>query len=113
MSLKASQSWISSSIFLRHKVKSHQDEPLEKVSQGFKQGDTQLYSIWGTPYSDLGDFGLAIGVYFYTCLSLVFVMFVAGVMNIPNIMYYWSSDYDSSQLHVSVYLSFFQILRWQ
>ena len=85
----------------RHMVPRPRQERLEKVNPGYIGEETQLYSVWKTPYEDLGDFGLAIGVYFHTALALAFITLIAGVMNIPNILYYWSSDYDASSIHVS------------
>lgn len=79
------------------------DEDMEKATPGEK-GKTSLYSVWKTDKSQLGDFGVAIGTYFHSVYWLALISFVAGVTNIPNIMYFWGSDYDPSQEHVSYFL---------
>ena len=85
----------------RHNIPPPNQERLEMVRPGYTGEPNQLYSVWNTPFEDLGDFGLAIGVYFHTALALAYITLIAGIINVPNILYYWSSDYDSAEAHVS------------
>jgi hypothetical protein len=41
----------------------------------------------------LGDFGLGIGLYFSTLRAIAVITLIAGLINIPNILYFSSSDY--------------------
>jgi hypothetical protein len=46
----------------------------------------------------LGDFGLGIGLYFSTLRALCFITFIAGLINLYNIMYFASDEYMPSEL---------------
>jgi hypothetical protein len=41
----------------------------------------------------LGDFGLGIGLYFSTLRAIAIITLLAGLINIPNIIYFSSSEY--------------------
>mmetsp|Transcript_29490 Transcript_29490/g.44646 ORF Transcript_29490/g.44646 Transcript_29490/m.44646 type:complete len:879 (+) Transcript_29490:123-2759(+) len=57
---------------------------------------TVLYSVWGTPERELGDFGISVGVYFWLQRVLCGVMFLAGLMSMPNILYFASDEYGQN-----------------
>ena len=55
---------------------------------------TQLYSWIFTPLSQMGDFGIGIGLYFSTLRAVAIMTFLAGLINIPNMVYYQSPAYS-------------------
>lgn len=67
---------------------------LMRAEAGEDEEPTQLYSVWKTPEDDLADFGMGVGLYFFTLRCLAFILFVAGCINIPNLLYYSSSYYN-------------------
>mmetsp|Transcript_16628 Transcript_16628/g.24577 ORF Transcript_16628/g.24577 Transcript_16628/m.24577 type:complete len:880 (+) Transcript_16628:121-2760(+) len=67
--------------------------PNMKKAEGGETKPTVLYSIWSTPEREMGDFGISIGLYFYLVRVLGFIMFIAGLMQIPNILYFASEEY--------------------
>lgn len=48
----------------------------------------------------MGDFGLGIGLYFSTLRALTILTFLAGLLNIPNLIYYSSDEYSDGQHEV-------------
>lgn len=52
----------------------------------------------------MGDFGISWGMYFSSLLYTAILMFLAGLMNIPNMIYFASNEYSDSQEGVSWYL---------
>jgi len=58
---------------------------------------TKLYPIISTPLSQLGDFGLGFGLYFATIRAYALLALLGGILSIPNIMYFASSEYDYNQ----------------
>ena len=74
---------------------------LQKASPGEIIYPTRLYSAFFTPLSQMGDFGVGIGLYFTTLLGMVFITLVAGLINIPNILYFAGNEYSNGQLGVN------------
>jgi hypothetical protein len=68
-----------------------------KAEPGEKDKQTKLYPVFSTPEKDLADFGIGVGVYFWTLRCLAIIMFVAGILSFPNLWYFWSSDYNATQ----------------
>ena len=66
-----------------------------KAEPGERKQPTKLYPVLSTPETDLADFGIGVGVYFYTLRMLSFIMLVAGILSIPNLWYYGGDDYNS------------------
>ena len=56
--------------------------------------ETRLYPALCTPQEELGDFGIGIGLYFTTVRALAVIIFIAGIMNIPLMVYYGSETYN-------------------
>jgi hypothetical protein len=52
----------------------------------------------------MGDFGLGVGLYFSTLRAMTVLMLLAGLMNIPNFLYFGSDEYSNSQEGVAWYL---------
>jgi hypothetical protein len=73
----------------RHDLKCAEPGESEKV--------TKLYSPLFTPLSQMGDWGLGIGLYFSTLRSIMILTFVAGLLNIPNLIYFSGPDYSDNQ----------------
>lgn len=67
---------------------------LQKAEYGERQAKTQLYSAFWTPESELGDFGLSVGIYFWTLRVLAFICLIAGLVQIPN-MIFFAQDFQS------------------
>lgn len=58
--------------------------------------ETKLYSAFRTPQDSLSDWGIGMGMYFSTLGSFVVIFLLAGILSIPNILYYSSDQYDPS-----------------
>jgi hypothetical protein len=68
---------------------------LKAADPGESRLETKLYSVYNTPLSQLGDFGLGIGLYFSTLQFLAILTFFAGLISLPNLSYYMSTAYSS------------------
>ena len=63
-------------------------EPGETVER------TTLYPVWRTPLVDMGHFGVGVGIYFSTLQLFAIMTFIAGLINIPTLIYLESDDYS-------------------
>ncbi|KAL7538232.1 hypothetical protein ACHAXR_008380 [Thalassiosira sp. AJA248-18] len=70
---------------------------LDLSEPGEDQYPTKLYSPLHTPVSQMGDFGLGIGLYFTALRSITLLSFIAGLINIPTMMYFASEEYSQGQ----------------
>lgn len=77
---------------------------LEIAESGEASLNTRLYSPVFTPTKNMGDFGLGFGLYFSTLQGLSFLLFVAGCLNIHNIIFFAGEDYSDSQPGVKLLL---------
>ena len=66
---------------------------LQRAEPGERLYPTALYEPFFTPHRQLGDFGLGIGLYFSTLRAITVLTLLAGLINIPNFIYYGSTDY--------------------
>lgn len=66
---------------------------MQRAEPGECYLQTALYEPIFTPHGQLGDFGLGIGLYFSTLRAITVLTLLAGLLNIPNFIYYNSSDY--------------------
>ena len=59
---------------------------------------TRLYPVWSTPEEQLADFGVGIGLYFNALKAMSVILLISGLICIPTILYYASTEYspDSS-----------------
>jgi len=72
---------------------------------GKKHDKTKLYSPLFTPMSQMEDFGIDIGLYFYTLRAVIIMTLIAGLINIPNMLYFSGPEYsDNSQNDINWYL---------
>ena len=83
----------------RRKKKSAAQE-LTRAEPGEDDDPTRLYSPLNTHISQMGDFGLGMGLYFWTLRGLSFLCLLAGIVSIPNILFYSSNSYSKSQAGV-------------
>uniref|UniRef100_A0A7S3QJ10 CSC1/OSCA1-like cytosolic domain-containing protein n=1 Tax=Chaetoceros debilis TaxID=122233 RepID=A0A7S3QJ10_9STRA len=58
---------------------------------------TMLYPVWSTPMEDMADFGIGVGLYFSTLRFLAILSLFAACINIPNMFYFASEDYDAGR----------------
>lgn len=70
---------------------------LQRAEPGESDIETRLYHPLCTPLSQMGDFGLGIGLYFSTLRALTILTFLAGILNIPNFIYFSGPEYSNSQ----------------
>jgi hypothetical protein len=69
------------------------NKKLERAEPGERLRPTALYQPIFTPHNQLGDFGLGIGLYFSTLRAITVITLLATLLNIPNFIYYASSEY--------------------
>ena len=70
---------------------------LDRAEPGEKYQMTRLYSPVFTPLSQMGDFGLGVGLYFSTLRAIVILTLFAGLINVPNLIYYMGPEYSDGQ----------------
>ena len=70
------------------------DHVLHRAEPGESGEDTELYSPFTTPTSSFIEWGIGVDLYFSSVRSLAFLLLLAGIINIPAIMFYASTDYD-------------------
>lgn len=75
-------------------IRRNKRDILQRAEMGELEETTRLYSVWKTPESQLADFGIGVGLYFHTLKVLAIITFIAGLINIPNIVFFNSDDYD-------------------
>lgn len=78
---------------------------LQRAEPGERNLPTELYRPIFTPHGQLGDWGLGIGLYFSTLRAVTVLTFFAGLLNIPNFMYFSGSDYSDGQPGVDARLT--------
>ena len=90
--------WVKRSPLVRFKNKmSKANKKMDIAEPGEKDRATRLYSPIFTPLKQMGDFGLGIGLYFSTLRAITVMTFLAGLINIPNIIFYSGSEYSAGQ----------------
>eukprot|EP00986_Skeletonema_menzelii_P020078 scaffold30079_cov154-Skeletonema_menzelii.AAC.6 len=77
---------------------------LQRAEPGESESPTKLYSPIFTPLSQLGDFGLGVGLYFSSLRAIALISLIAGLINLPNILYFASDVYSASQPDVNFLL---------
>jgi hypothetical protein len=70
---------------------------LERAEPGEDDDPTKLYHPLLTPHSQLGDFGLGIGLYFSTLRAITIITLLAGLVSTYNIMYFSSDKYQPEE----------------
>lgn len=70
---------------------------LNRAKPGESEKETRLYPLWATSMEDLGDFGEGVGLYFTSLRYFALVTLVAGLINIPNMIYFASDEYTGGK----------------
>lgn len=68
---------------------------LKRAKYGERDESTRLYNVFLTPESEFADFGIGLAIYFWTLRMLALVMLVAGIINIPSMVFFASTDYSA------------------
>ncbi len=79
------------------KIKKMGKKKLSVAVPGEMNYKTKLYNPWTTPMSQMGDFGLGVGLYFGTLRAFALLLFLAGILNISNIIYFSDKEYSNGQ----------------
>ena len=66
----------------------------EMAKRGEDEELTSLYSVWSTPLRRLADFGVGVGLYFHCLKWMSIITFLAGLINLPVMIYYSSDEYN-------------------
>eukprot|EP00957_Ditylum_brightwellii_P211724 15366512-Ditylum_brightwellii.AAC.1 len=74
---------------------------MEMAAKGEDARPTKLYPVWSTPGSQLADFGVGVGIYFLTLKISAVICLIAGLINIPTILYFEGSNYSNRQEGIS------------
>jgi hypothetical protein len=82
----------------------HMKRPLDVAVRGEDNYESELYSPITTPISQMGDFGLGVGLYFATLRAFTVLLAIAGLFNIPNMLFYMSEEYSKGQIGVDFML---------
>ena len=68
---------------------------LKMADPGEENFQTKLYNPISTPLTQMSGFGSDIILYFFTLKTMAFLTFVAGLISIPNILYFSGDTYSS------------------
>jgi len=90
------------SVFER--ISNYRNQDFKFAPPGNNTSKTRLYSYILTPLSQMGDFGIGIGLYFTTLRSMIILMLVAGVIQIPNMIFYANKYSPSKVIGVDTFL---------
>jgi Cytosolic domain of 10TM putative phosphate transporter len=75
-----------------------------RANRGEQDMKTYLYPVMETPETDLADFGQGIGIYFYSLRMLSVLLFMAGIMSIPNLIFFssteWNPNFEFDYFHI-------------
>jgi hypothetical protein len=80
----------------RHFSDAAADHKKERAEPG-EQTATELYSPFTTSERSLAEFGIGVALYFTTLRVLAVILIIAGLIHIPNLLYYSGSDYSDGQ----------------
>lgn len=72
------------------------DHKQSRAEPGESAQETELYNPFTTPASAFIEWGIGVDLYFSSLRALAFILLVAGIINIPSILYYASSDYSAN-----------------
>lgn len=87
-------------VMVGKREKHKKNDGLEIANAGEQHFITRLYNPITTPLSQMGDFGLGFGLYFSTLKAVGLLTFVAGLVSIPNIVYFSGDDYSENQVNI-------------
>lgn len=93
----------------RHFVGEQNADHVKRRSEPGEIQETELYSPWTTRSSNFIEWGIGVDLYFSTLRIMAAVLFLAGIIHLPNLVFYRSTDYSpagkgpSSDLSWSLY----------
>jgi hypothetical protein len=67
---------------------------MKRADPGEHEAQTELYSFFTTPSSSFVEWGLGVDQYFITVRIFAIVLLFAGLLCLPNLMFYGSKDYS-------------------
>jgi hypothetical protein len=67
---------------------------MKRADPGEHNVQTELYSFFTTRASTFKEWGLGVDQYFITVRIFAFVLLLAGLLNLPNLLFYRSKDYS-------------------
>eukprot|EP00587_Corethron_hystrix_P000893 CAMPEP_0113301106 /NCGR_PEP_ID=MMETSP0010_2-20120614/2474_1 /TAXON_ID=216773 ORGANISM="Corethron hystrix, Strain 308" /NCGR_SAMPLE_ID=MMETSP0010_2 /ASSEMBLY_ACC=CAM_ASM_000155 /LENGTH=1064 /DNA_ID=CAMNT_0000154675 /DNA_START=1736 /DNA_END=4930 /DNA_ORIENTATION=+ /assembly_acc=CAM_ASM_000155 len=79
-----------------NKFKALYSKNMDRVEPGESDHPTALYPAIFTPFSQLGDFGLGIGLYFYNLRAMAILIFLVGLVSYPTAIFYQSDAYQTT-----------------
>ncbi len=88
---------------VRHKL-SKANKQMDRAEPGEMYQKTVLYSPRDTPLTQMGDFGIGVGLYFSTLRFLSLITFVAGLLNLFKMKHYASDEYSDGQPGVNFFV---------
>jgi hypothetical protein len=69
---------------------------LRRADPGENEVSTDLYSVIRTPSTSLIEWGIGVDQYFVTLRLMAVVLLIAGLIHLPNLVFYRSSEYCSA-----------------
>ena len=76
--------------------KEEADHVQRRAEPGEMQQETRLFSPWFTKSSSFIEFGIGLDCYFATLKMLSLVMLIAGLINLPSMIFYASTEYSAN-----------------
>ena len=70
---------------------------VHQAEYGEHKHKTVLYSLWETTEADFVDMGVGVGIYFWSIRMLGILMLLAGIISIPNLLFFNSDNYSSNR----------------
>lgn len=94
--LRAAHTWSLS----RPRYVERSDEPGQRVRllPGQEHRDAVPYSVWGTGWAQMSDFGLDVGMYFVTIVQLTGVILVYAALCVVAMVHFSSDGYSGGQV---------------
>lgn len=78
---------------------------LKRADPGENEVNTDLYSVIRTPSTSFIEWGIGVDQYFVTLRIMAVILLIAGLIHLPNLMFYRSTDYcPASKGDISVSL---------
>ncbi|KAI2513792.1 Calcium-activated chloride channel [Fragilaria crotonensis] len=69
---------------------------IQRADYGERTERTRLYNVLTTPESALAEFGMSVGIYFWTLRILASISLIAGLLSLPTMIYFSSTKYNSN-----------------
>lgn len=81
---------------VRPRLRNRQKDCIQRADYGERTERTRLYSILTTPESVLAEFGMSVGIYFWTLRILASISLIAGLLSLPTMIISSSTKYNSN-----------------